>query len=174
MPLPMMPDNNFIADQNVDWSVTGTLDGSPQTSTSYAFSPVLAPTAGAIVARLGTSHSTTTGTITVTTGALDGLEIRTESNGDGDLVTIFPMSTDQTQTFWAAGYDADGNFRQDEPAAIWTSTGTLGISGGPAASILFAPTVPVSGTLTANVSGDSYTTGTINVTGGDLESYYYS
>jgi len=157
--------NNFIADQTVDWSVTGSLDGTPQNSLAYTFSPAEAPTSGSIVARLGTSHSTSTGTITVNPGALATLQIRTAANNGGSLVTTFPMSTDQSQTFWAAGFDADGNYRGDEASTVWTST--LGISGN-GSSITFSPAVPVSGTLTATIGPVSYMTGTITVSGGIL------
>ncbi len=75
------------------------------------------------------------------------------------------MTTDDTQEFWSAGYDADGNYRGDEAATVWTST--LGISGS-GQSIVFTPTAPISGTLTATIGGIFYTTGTIDVNSGDL------
>ncbi len=70
-------------------------------------------------------------------------------------------------TFWAAGYDADNNYRGDETATVWTSTGTLGISG-TGSSILFDPTALVSGTLTATVGTVFHTTGLIEVTSGTI------
>ncbi len=61
--------SNFLGDQSVNWTLTGSLDGSGSTASSYTFSPSVAPTAGTIVATSGGINDAT-GTITVNTGAL--------------------------------------------------------------------------------------------------------
>jgi hypothetical protein len=156
--------NNFIENSLVNWSLTGGLDGTPVSDTIFTFDPAVAGTNGTIVAQIGAGTiQDVTGNITVNPGALNSLLIRTATNNGGSQVTTLLMTTDETYTFWSAGYDADGNYRGDEAATNWGSTGDLGISGS-GASILFAPTAPVSGTLIADVGGSpSYETGTITV-----------
>jgi ABC-type cobalt transport system substrate-binding protein len=159
---------NFRQDENADWTLTGELDGTPVSDTVFVFDPSVAPTSGTINAQIGTIQDAT-GTITVNTGALSSLLIRTESNHGGYQVITFSMTTDESQTFWSAGYDADGNYRGDEATTVWTSTGDLGLSG-TGDSIIFTPSAPVSGTLIATVGGTiSYETGTIMVGGGGVD-----
>jgi len=151
--------NNFIENTLVNWTLTGTLDGIPISDTVFVFDPVEAPRSGTINAQIGTKQDAT-GTITVTYGAFASLLIRDAAEGGGNVVTTLTMSAGDNRTFYAAGYDGDGNFRLDEPTAVWTSTFGLGGSG---SSFLFSPTVPEVGTITATVSGIPYTTGDITV-----------
>jgi hypothetical protein len=157
-------DNNYRQDESANWTLTGSLDGSGSSgTTSYTFNPSIAPTSGSIVAVVGII-SDVTGTITVNPGALHHLIVRDAPAGGGSEVTTRTLTTDQSLTVYAAGYDADNNFRQDESAS-WTST--LGLSGS-GISITFNPTVPTSGTIRATVSTIFDETGLITVTVGAL------
>jgi len=161
--------DTFVENTLVNWSVTGTLDGTLLSDTVYIFNPILAPRLGTIVAQIGTIQDAT-GDITVDQGALSSLLIRTASNNGGDQVITYSMTTDESRTFWAAGYDAEGNYRDDEVITDWSSSGDLGLSGTNSASILFEPATPRSGTLTADADGiASYETDTITVTGGVVD-----
>ncbi len=161
--------DNYIGDQAVNWTLTGTLDGSGATnSSSFTFSPALAPRSGSIIATSG-SISDATGTITVSPGALASLTIRDGPNNGGSIVNTVSLNTDQSITLYAAGYDAESNYIADQ-AANWSLTGTLEGSGATGTtSFTFAPdTANTSGTIRADAGGFFDVTGTITVTGGTL------
>ena len=73
-------DDNFVADQSVDWSTTGSLDDTTATGASFTFNSHTAPASGTIEAGnafLGVDDAT--GEITVSVGALNSITIRTSS-----------------------------------------------------------------------------------------------
>ncbi len=161
--------DNYIGDQAVNWTLTGTLDGSGATnSSSFTFSPALAPRSGSIIATSG-SISNATGTISVSPGALASMIVRNLPNNGGSIVNTVSLNTDQSVTFYAAGYDAESNYIADQ-AANWALTGTLDGSGAiGTTSYTFSPNVAnTSGTIVASVGGINDSTGTITVTGGAL------
>jgi hypothetical protein len=129
----------FIGNLNANWSLTGTLDGTPQSDTVFIFTPSVAPTSGTInVTRNNLSDAT--GTITVNPGELCSIEIR---GATCDLIVTIPSENvcipeydDTTFAYigdhlflWAGGYDCEGNYIRDI-AIQWNSisiefTGTL-------------------------------------------------
>ncbi len=82
---------SYIADVNVTWDVTGTLDGIDSgPSTNVAFTPVTKKTSGTITADDGNGHTDTTGTIIVIDTADKKVIIRNNiiNPKTGDLVYI--------------------------------------------------------------------------------------
>jgi len=162
-------DGNFIADQTVDWSSTGLSPLVSGTGTSYTFSPT-ATGSGTITATSG-SLSAHTGAITVSAGALAAIKIRDEAGGGGSEVKTVSMTTDDSRTFYAAGYDADDNYKEDV-SVTWASTGNLSPAiSSTGTSVTFSPdSAGKSGTLTADAgSGITDATGTISVSVGALK-----
>ncbi|MCK4450414.1 MAG: hypothetical protein KAX26_07470, partial [Anaerolineae bacterium] len=160
-------DDNFIANQTATWDETGTLDNVSASGASYTFSPSTADTSGTITADAGGGMTDATGTITVNAGALDYIVICTDANGQNPAGS-HTMTTDDTWTLWAAGYDAEDNFRGNE-TATWDQTGTLDDVSGSGTSYTFSPsTAGTSGTITADADGKSDGTGTIMVNIGAL------
>jgi hypothetical protein len=146
-------DDNYIADQAVDWATTGTLDGQTATGSSFAFAPTTANTSGMITADAGGGVTDATDTITVNLGALHHIVIRDAVDGGGVEVDGHTMMAGDTFTVYAAGYDADHNYI-DNRAVTWMGTGVvLG---------RLAPTSGISTTFTAGPAG----TGTIHADAG--------
>ncbi len=162
-------DGNYISDQSVTWSSTGLSPSVSETGTSATFSPT-ATGSGTITATSG-SLSAHTGAITVSAGALAAIKIRDEAGGGGAEVTTVSMTTDESRTFYAAGYDADGNYKEDV-SVTWASTGNLFPAVSSAGtSVTFAPdSAGKSGTVTADAgSGITDATGLISVSVGALK-----
>jgi len=165
-------DGNFIANQSVTWDETGTLDNVSGTGASYMFSPFTAGTSGTITVNDGSGHTDATGTVTVTVGGLASITICTDDAGQNPADT-HTMTTDQTWTLYAAGYDTDGNFIANFTVA-WDETGTLdSMSASDAISYTFEPsTAGTSGTIAVEhaSSGQTDVTGLVTVNVGALAS----
>ncbi len=160
-------DGNYRSAENVTWSSTGTLDPVNASGTSYIFTPTTAPSSGTIIAN-GT-YSDTTGNISVSSGTLSYILIRSASGGAGDTVGTVDLTADDVLNLYAAGYDINDNYL-GEVSATWVSTGTLDDISLTGSSISFDPIVaPASGTIIADVNGKSDATGLINVGVGSLD-----
>lgn len=164
-------DDDYIGDVTVDWSVTGDLDAvSPTTGSSTVFDPSTPGTSGTIEATHDSGPADATGTIDVSVGALAEIVIRDASGGGGSEVEARTITTDNSLTLHAAGYDADGNFIADQ-SADWSSSGlTPEVSDNGVTSVTFEPSETGSGFVTATASGFSDVTGTITVNPGALSS----
>lgn len=129
--------DNFKENSTVNWTLTGTLNGTPISDTVFVFDPAVVPTVGSIIATVD-NMSDATGTIIVNTGELCFIIIR----GTPCSVTIpfpsdnvcLPEYEDTTtayvgdrMTFWAGAYDCEGNYRGDVHVDSWAIelTGTL-------------------------------------------------
>jgi hypothetical protein len=80
------------------------------------------------------------------------------------------MTTDESLTLYAAGYDAGDNYI-DDMNVTWTLTGTLDGGGGGGTNFIFDPSLaPTSGTIEAELVsiGATDATGTITVNPGAL------
>ncbi len=164
-------DGNFIADQDVTWSVTGGIGSIPPGPSSTAVLDPSSVGSGTVTATHPTAGIDSTGTLTVTVGALAGVRIRSAAGGGGAEVGDLTISTDDSLTAYAAGYDADGNYRGDE-SVTWSVAGGVGAAA-PASGVstVFDPTTIGVGSIladhpTAGVTDDA--TGVITVIGGDL------
>ncbi|MBN2104351.1 hypothetical protein JW835_09965 [bacterium] len=119
----------------------------------------------------------TKGNITVTYGDLARLKIRDSGGGVGNEVTTLSMIAGQSITFYSAGYDFYGNFRQDE-FCDWSSSGTLTpqINVSNVSNVSFVPTAPgygdISATAVSNASV-SDNTGTLTVASGNLDHFSF-
>jgi hypothetical protein len=162
-------ESNYIADQTVSWSSTGGLEAISANGSHYEFAPSTAPASGSIVGRIGTINDAT-GSITVTTGAVASILIRSASNNGGEEVGVYSMSTDEELTLYAAGYDGDGNYVADQ-AVAWSSSGNLDAVGATSNGYTFSPSsASTSGTIIATFGAMNDETGTITVSGGALSS----
>jgi len=113
---------NYISDIPANW--TNTLNAQTATnSTSFTFDPT-ALGSGIITAFYNATINDTTGLITVTAGLLDSIIIRDAPGGLGNEINAYTMTTDDSLTVWAAGYDADGNYVGDV-SCEWSTNGTL-------------------------------------------------
>lgn len=111
--------------------------------------------------------------VTVSVGSLSYVKVEDTAGGTGSEVTTHSMTADETFTVYAAGYDAYGNYKNDE-SVTWTGTdvcnGKLSPTSG--TSTTFTPTTAGTGTITAvhaTVTDD--TTGIITVTGGTAKTF---
>jgi hypothetical protein len=107
--------------QSVTWEATGVASGclSQSFGTMTVFRPVQSGT-GTIKLTHAKSHRTIQ--ITVTAGAPASLVIRTGRTAAAHDVETWYQSKVDPVTFFAAAYDADGNFK-DNPSVTWTGTG---------------------------------------------------
>jgi uncharacterized repeat protein (TIGR02543 family) len=60
--------------------------------------------------------------VTVTDGSLNYVKVEDATGGTGSEVTTHSMTADETFTVYAAGYDAYGNYKNDE-SVTWIGTG---------------------------------------------------
>ncbi|HEX4933934.1 MAG TPA: hypothetical protein VFV33_12180, partial [Gemmatimonadaceae bacterium] len=101
-----------VADTPSTWASTGSLPSvSAGPSTSTVFAPAAAGLTGTISARPTDTqiYQGVTGSIFVVGGNLSRIRIRDQAGGLGNEVGAVSLSTDETRTFYAAGYDAAGN-----------------------------------------------------------------
>ena len=155
--------NNFVESVNSNWSVENDIgDVSPEIGSSTTFNPTTIGS-GAISIQY-TTFSDQTGIITVTGGALDYLLIRDEANGGGSEVGDVTMTTDESLSLYAAGYDELNNYLLDVDVT-WSVTGDLDAVTSSGSSIEFSPsTSSTSGTIVVSSPGvTSDATGTITV-----------
>ena len=176
-------DGNYINDVSVTWGVTGSLDAPPSgPGTSTTFAPSTAGTSGTITADDGNGHTDSTGTITVNVGSFDHVLV-TDSPG-GTEVNTYTMTTDDSYTMYASGYDADGNYTGLVNVTWRYGTGgvfdeaDMGGSVGvdvTGTSVTFDPDNTGSDTIWADVDGDGTqdseddATGVITVNVGSLD-----
>jgi hypothetical protein len=160
--------DNFIQNQIVEWSTTGTLDSVSTIDTALVFPPINDPclpsVSGTIVAKTE-NLSYETGIIAVVRcGGICYIKIRSAPYGVGDEITDVSMTTDDSLTLCAAAYDGEDNYIYD-CTAEWTLTGSLeGVDVDSTHVFRFKPTIaPATGTIIARVNNIIDTTGIITV-----------
>ncbi|NIR50780.1 hypothetical protein GWO43_28225, partial [candidate division KSB1 bacterium] len=161
---------NFISDEPVDWAISGGIGTlSNTTNASSTTLDLNAVGSGSVTADDGLGHTDATGTITVTVGALDNIVVVEGESGNGVEMGGRSITTDQTLTVHAAGFDSDGNYRGDESVS-WSVTGGIGsVSSGIGVSTTFDATTVGSGTIDAShATAGTDATGTIDVSVGVL------
>jgi hypothetical protein len=122
-----------------------------------------------------------TGDITVNENVLFDISLRDGANNTGSRVDAPTITTDDTLTLYAAGYDLTGNYIGDQNVD-WTNTAPSGncvigeVAGNPAPltstqSVIFSPNDTGSCTLTAVHAGSSSsdTTGLITLNNGVVD-----
>ncbi|MGH7492005.1 MAG: hypothetical protein ACREOO_06380, partial [bacterium] len=164
--------NNYVADEVVNWTVDGNIGNLSATSGISTIFTAVRTGLGSIRA----DHSNASvldangGAITVATGAVARIELRTAPNNGGVTFGALTMTTDQDTTISAAGYDAGNNYLGDF-SVTWSSTGSLApaASNATGSSFIFSPTAgaannSVNGTIVGTYQGGiSDATGTITV-----------
>jgi len=111
--------------------------------------------------------------ITVNPNILASLKIRDAGGHSGNEVGTHSMNVGDHLTLYSAGYDAYGNYRTDENTN-WSSSGlTPVVNSTNMSSIIFTPTLPGNGTVTATSTshGISDHTGIITVNPGTVASF---
>jgi hypothetical protein len=160
-------DGNYRSLVNATWSRIGGLDLVSATGTSYTFSPSTAPTSGNIIADSG-GFSDPTGIITVNPGVLSSIRINASEGAAGLPVGNVTLTVDESLDLYAAGYDAEGNYR-GLTESQWSTGGNLDVFGATATNITFTPqTANTAGTIIATSGGFIDQTGTITVNEGFL------
>jgi hypothetical protein len=159
---------NYISEIPANW--TNTLNNQTSTSSTVFTLDPTAPGLGTITADFNASLSDTTGLITVTTGLLDNVIIRDAPGGLGNEVGAHSMTTDDTLTVWAAGYDSEGYYIGDVESN-WSTNGTLDMQSAIIVnSFTFDPsTAGTSGYILAISGAISDSTGLITVDIGGLD-----
>ncbi len=162
---------NFIGAELVNWTVSGGIGNLSNTSNASSTTLTLNSVgSGTVTADNGSGNVDATGTITVTPGALASIRVVEGSSGDGPEMGSRSVTTDQTLTVHAAGYDADGNYVGDQ-SVTWNVTGGIGaVSPGSGISTTFDARVIGTGTITATHAVGSDATGTITVSAGSIAS----
>ncbi len=174
--------NNAVQNSdNVTVSTPGSSTATVSPSTSLSFSndstlsfSVSDTVSGSFAVRVANDSNTDingeSGLITVNTGALDYVIIRSEANNGGSEVGDLSLTTDDAYTFYAAGYDSYGNYISDTDVT-WSSTGTLETVSATGTKFTFNPTeAGGSGQIVATPSGGATAdqTGTVSVSVGSL------
>lgn len=115
--------NNYVRDVHVKWQTTGTLDApSPAFGTTTTLDPVTPASSGFIIGDTARVIPDTTGLITV--GSITYVKIRTAPGNQGVELGDYHITTDDSITLYAAGYDGGGNYL-GEVSVFWQTTGTL-------------------------------------------------
>jgi hypothetical protein len=109
-----------------------------------------------------------TGVLYLVDKSLHSVQIRTASDGQGDELTTVSMTTNDSFSLYAAGYDSSGSFLNNQ-IVEWYATGSLDILNTTDKALVFNPTTaPTSGSIIATVDDMSDATGTITVNPGEL------
>ncbi len=143
--------NNYIQDESVTWSSSGTLETVSSTGTNFQFAPST-PGSGRITATPSVGVSAdSTGLLTVNSGALAQLIIQTTPADGGPEITDSTITADQTLTMYSVGYDVDGNYL-GRISSTWTPSGVLSgnvTPANPTDSLLFTAVAIGAGSVNA-------------------------
>jgi hypothetical protein len=160
-------DDNYIADVSVSWILSGGIGSlAPSSGVSTTLTASTAGT-GIITADHSTLFDDATGIITVNAGALSFVKIVEGASGNGPEMGGKSLTTDNTLTVHAAGYDANGNYISDVSVS-WSVTGGIGaLSPTTGTSTTLTLTTPGSGIITADhATATDDDSGTISVSTG--------
>ena len=160
-------DDNRIGDVSVNWILSGGIGSlAPTSGTSTTFTATTVGS-GTITADHATFFDDATGTITVTAGTLAAVKIVEGASGPGPEMGGKSLTTDNTLSVHAAGYDANGNYISDV-SVDWSVSGNIGtVSPATGTSTTLTLTTPGSGIITADhASATDDMSGTINVSPG--------
>ncbi len=121
-------DSNYVADVNVDWRHTGNLSGFSDTTTidNLTLFP-MRPGSGIIYTENGSAWTDdSTGTITVQSGTLRRIAIRTGPNNGGEELADSIFAAGDTIALYSAGYDVEDNYLGDQNVAWLVEGDTIG------------------------------------------------
>ncbi|MBD3291045.1 hypothetical protein GF337_19715, partial [candidate division KSB1 bacterium] len=160
---------NYLGDQSVNWNVSGNIGNLSVTTGTSTVLTLTTVGVGNVNIDNGSSVTDNTGNITVSPGSLYNVKIVEGESGSGTGFTTRSLTTDQSLTIHAAGYDADGNYTGDI-SVTWSVTNNIGqFSSSPAVNTVFNATKIGTGRISANhATANDYQTGDITVNGGNL------
>jgi len=149
---------NYLGDQNVIWSVTnniGTLTAISGTATSLILRK---PGIGRVFADHAFATDDASGDLTVSVGALHHIKVLLGGSGQTAALENDSLTTDESRTVHAGGFDADDNYREDVSVS-WSVTNAIGV---------LTPTIGISTTLNATKVGAGQIRATHSSAGSDL------
>lgn len=112
--------------------------------------------------------------LTIAFAQIDYVIIRDQSGGGGSEITNETLTTDETLTLYAAGYNNSTGYISDV-SVNWSTTGTLDSYTHTGSSWIFSPATVGSGTIVADhATATDDATGTITVNPGVLASFTLS
>ena len=164
--------NNYIDNVSVTWSVTnniGTVFPNDGTKAWTTFSASNVGT-GIVSANDGLGHVDNTGMVTINAGPLASIKILEGSTGDGGELLDYTMTTDQSLTVHAAGYDANDNYTGDVPVN-WSLSDSIGVitpESNTTSSIFYANRVGTGRIQAIHPSAGNDQTGEITINVGKL------
>jgi len=129
--------DNFVANIPVNWTVSGAIGTVLPTNSTSTTLMLTTIGSGKVTADDGSGHIDYTGNITVNPGSLHRVKVIEGANGNGDELTTRAITTDQTLTIHAAGFDFDNNYIGDL-LVTWLVTNSIGqFQPNPGASTVF-------------------------------------
>lgn len=158
---------NYLGDQTgVTWETSGVLanTGSANANGSITLTPATAGSG----AGLGASKNGLTdniGSVTVAAGTLASIKIRSAASNGGSEANVPTLTAGFATTYYAAGYDATGNYVGDQSDATWSGSGVLNgtLTVNVGGSVTVTPTSVGTGGLTATKNSISDNVGTVTV-----------
>ncbi|MDZ7409441.1 MAG: hypothetical protein ONB51_09395 [candidate division KSB1 bacterium] len=160
---------NYLGDQNVTWTVTNNIGTLTTISGSATMLVLRQPGTGRVQADHAFATDDVTGDLSISVGALHHIKVLLGGSGQTAELENDSLTTDESRTVHAGGFDADDNYREDV-SVNWSVTNGIGV---------LTPTSGLSTTLNATKVGagqirathanaGSDLTGTITVTPGAL------
>ncbi len=159
---------NYLQDEIVNWRVSnnlGTFSNLTGTSTKLT---LRRPGQGKVFADHASAPDDSTGVLTVTEGALHHIKVLAAGTGNTPVVEDDSLTTDESLTVKAGGFDADDNYRGDV-SVTWSVTNAIGVLAPTTGSSTTLNATKVdAGQIRATHAVGSDLTGTITVTPGAL------
>ncbi|MBL7962105.1 hypothetical protein JNL27_17900, partial [bacterium] len=155
--------NNYIGDVVGTWTTTGTLDStklSPRAGSASVLNGKVAGQTGRVIARYNALTDTTDGNVSLSAGQVNFVQVQSRRTGITNTFTSQSLTSDQLDTLYAAGYDADSNYVR----GVLTTWSVLGGIGGVSPltasdSVIFNPNRTGQGQIKADTTGFSATSG---------------
>ncbi|MBN1154836.1 hypothetical protein JXB12_07935 [candidate division KSB1 bacterium] len=163
---------NYVGNISVTWNVTNQIGTVSPNDGTKAWTTFTATTAGSgiVSANDGSGHVDNTDLITVNAGALSSIKILEGSSGNSAELVDQMMTTDQTLTVHAAGYDVNNNYIGDVEVD-WSLSDSIGLISPASNSIVsyfYANTVGTGRIHASHPTAGADETGDILVTVGKL------
>ncbi|MBN1352567.1 hypothetical protein JXJ21_24470 [candidate division KSB1 bacterium] len=162
--------DNFIINAEPNWSISGSLDPVPTQRSAYVnFNPITAGTEGRIHALPPSFAGDSTGYIIIKAGRINQLQVALGGQGDTRVLGDTTLAIGDTLYLHAAGYDADGNYSDDEHG-IWAAYGNIGEITTLGDSVFFRAARSGQGYIQVSKTGlRSGASGTITVQPGNID-----
>lgn len=165
-------DLGYLYDVQVSWSINEPSAGAINSLgiwTNFTARWITVDGTCIVTATYNSTVSNSTGYLTVLAPKVDYIQIRDASEGEGNIITTatFTLGEIITDTYYLAAYNYTVGYI-GEKEAQWEVTGGIGsVTPLQGTSTLFTATNPGTGTVTADLAGNTNSTGTITVNPGE-------